>query len=514
MHARPGMLLAIGGGLLACVLLTRQTEYVGFFWDDGFYLAIADWLNPFSATPTWILEWGIRERGYPIFYPLLLALGGADLSHVGRAYFINGLIIFGAYAVTVLWFRERVDSRWVGLGLAAVVILSAGSLKLLNLLFAENLYLLVSIGAFVLWSRKGQSPGALLAAGLLCGAAAATRTIGIALVGAFMLQIVISRPVRGWWPVAAPVIPMAFNEWLRDRLDAPSYLVVWWDQGPGLEPAAWIEFLGDQAVALLQGWGGVFTGFGWSPHHLFLLPLLVLAGLGWGLMLRRYSFETVYLAGYLGIVMIWPFPEHFIRFIYPVLPVALWLAWEGWRWLRGQLFAESLAGRLDLGLVLVLLLVGPVPNLLHLGAKLSAPLPERLASLRRTPEWLETRDRQTGLQILEARRRWMDDARRIRDTVPQGECVITELATLVWVQAVRATRLPDWYGVGEALETPLRTDCNYYYLVPVMLSGESTPAQIDAFVARHDLLHVTPSPRDPSGVEKLGILLRLRRPQE
>jgi len=150
---------------------------------------------------------------------------------------------------------------------------------------------------------------------------------------------------------------------------------------------------------------------------------------------------------------------------------------------------------------------------------LRADLPPELESLRRTTEWMSSRNRDGALEVIKARRGWLDDMDVVEASIPSGECVYSELFAVVMARTSKPVALPPWYSLKEASGATARgatargataRGCGYYYFVPLMLRGGEDLDAVHQFTLQHTLIHRSASPRDPTGRESLGLLLRLQ----
>jgi hypothetical protein len=490
--------------------VTRQAEYAGFYWDDAFYLRMAELLSPWQQHVPAGLHGMVRERGYPLLYPGLLGWLGGGTNALAWTYVLNGLLIGAGWWLLWKWALSALGGRLAAACVLALAIINLQTMQVLNVLLSEHLYVPLSLGCLLAWRQRTLDPRLAMAAALLAGLAAATRGIGIVLPLALSFVVLAGREPRRMLVLLAAWAPWAIERVLWTRLGLPGYGGAMAAALPEADPAAWMAFMAQQATALWDGWTGSLTPVpALARPWLIACALLALAGLvrQW----RKLELEAVYATGYLAIVVLWPFPSQMPRFLLPILPLLVYAAWSAISmlpWRDGASVGRVRMGFLGLGV----LSVTPA-TLVLAAAALAAPLPPELEALRRTPEWMGNPDRAEALEVIRARRGWLDDMRVVDAHVPPSDCVYSELFPVVMARTRATVALPPWHSFDEAIAAVPSAGCGYYYFVPLMLRGAGDPEAVDRFAAMHTLIHRSASPRDPRGKESLGLLLR-RRPAQ
>jgi hypothetical protein len=167
-------------------------------WDGNWYVRIAQ-----SGYET-----GASRAFYPL-YPLLVAgIGRAFGGH----YVVAGVLISLAACAGCMWLLWKLAESKLGRDGAsrAVVLLAVFPMSLfLQAVYAEALYLLLTLAAFVFAERRQ-----FVGAGVCAGAAMATRTAGIALLPALALlawrserrtaalaKLALALPIFALWPL-------------------------------------------------------------------------------------------------------------------------------------------------------------------------------------------------------------------------------------------------------------------------------------------------------------------------
>lgn len=458
-------------GAMAVWLVTPAPP-PGFYWDDTWYLLMAEWLR--ADPETWEMAWTmLAERQYPPLFPFLIVLSGASLADPSAAFAVNAICLALAAGAAIGWFlRERMTVLAAVTG-GAFIVLNPVALHWLPTLFSEHLYLLLSTAALGLAATGRRWAPLWLLIGLLAGLTIATRTVGWALAFSLVVHLLIARRVL---PLVFLAVGTGFGLLMIPFLmvglpPAKSYFTLL-----ALEVSSygWDFFIG-QLQGIAAGWVRLW---GSLPGALLVAAL---AAPGWFLRLRANGPEAGYVPAYLGILLIWPFPEHMDRFLWPLAPavlVAIHALLGRFRPVAGTASPTSLA------VVLVFLLALPTGAGRTL-QRVVEPPPADLAHLSRMPEWTRSSTREQGIETLHVHAALLEDMRAIRELTAPGFCVFSELPALVTAQARRIARASPWSAVSELPDFP--QDCPYYYLMPLGLPG-TTDADVDDLAGTHEAL--------------------------
>ena len=116
---------------------------VGFYWDDTWYLLMAEWLTPESSYRelSWAMMW---VTSYPPLFPLSIAWSGASLVDQQSAFIMNALFLASGTGVAMLWFAREGFSAITMTFAAALVMFNPVTLGYLPILYSEFLFTLLS----------------------------------------------------------------------------------------------------------------------------------------------------------------------------------------------------------------------------------------------------------------------------------------------------------------------------------------------------------------------------------
>ncbi len=293
---------------------------------------------------------GVPHTAYPPGLPLLLLL---PLSLPGPSVLVAQLLVASFAPLSLLavlaWLRKHTPAA--SLPISALTVGSFAFFSLATLgVNSELPYLAVTATALVLAARHQDQPGWCVAAVVaLAVLAVMLRTIGVALPLAFLAAWIHRRmrrvarnstdtlllaggtagliAIAAWFAWGA-VHPPSEENYLRLLLLEDPHV-------PDLGAVSPWEVISRMPRALLMQvahLGELLTGLSWILPSWFS-PLVVVPALAmvvglWRELQRENPVVGWYLLGYGGILLIWPFDEG-VRFLLPVLPMALAVGWNG-----------------------------------------------------------------------------------------------------------------------------------------------------------------------------------------
>lgn len=480
--------VALGFALLHLAIVHQALiPTLHFGGDNAAYLALAESLRGGGYRELW--DPAARSHTqYPPGFPLMLA----SAMTLGVKPWVGFKVLVGFFAaaavgLSYLWAR-RVAGTGTALGVAAILTVGPGVVDQGRWELSDPPFWAMTMLALWAFARLAPAddrhpdnatpaprrtwiaPIALAAGATL--AAYVTRSAGLPLVVA----------AGGWlawrrrWPAlalfAATIAPFGLWWWLRGRTyGAPGYTSFLWYVDPyrpllgRVDAAGFIQrvasnigvYTGQHLPSLLTGW---ITG----AHALLLGAAVVLLALaGWIMRMRRPGVAEVWLALYMGLVLVWPREWAGERFLLPALPMLLVCAAEPVRRAAARVRMPALAGG---AAVLVLILAMPTLRLELVDARLcraeySAENPYPCLK----PETADL----LGL------------AAHLRGRLPQGSAVLVRKPTLFWSESGYAARVYPFSADPDTLVAAARqAGANYVlldytdaistlYLAPVLM---------------------------------------------
>ncbi|MGH8597496.1 MAG: hypothetical protein ACREXT_12635, partial [Gammaproteobacteria bacterium] len=302
--------------------LAVRPEFSGLLADAYIYLLIAAGIEHLGAGATDpALSFLFAHYPFPPLFPMLLAATGAGPDQPAWTYAVNASVLGLAMLFLAYWYRQLGMPRTV----AALLVLVIAALPAVWLtamdVQSEPLYLTLSAACLLALGRDPKP--AWRVAGLACGLAVITRTVGIALLAIFLID---------WWrrgrrsdltPILVALGPIA--TWSVIRLafgfDA-SYLAV--DQALlGDSPSALFPVIKTNALALATYGVRSFDLSGQAYAQIVIATLGGIALLEYLNRLRCSKPDAWYVTCYLSLILCWPYPYHARRFLLMILPLLM-----------------------------------------------------------------------------------------------------------------------------------------------------------------------------------------------
>jgi hypothetical protein len=345
----PVALGCVGALALAAGIAIVDALPVGVVADDSFYVILARALASGEGYRYLNVPGHPAGTHFPPGYPALLAL----LSFVLPAFpasvvafkLLNAVFLAVASVCVARLLRSRagLGAAW-SIGVGAVTAVSVPLLILGNLVLSELCFLAIALVLLLALERLAAEPAPawrVLAIGAAIGACALVRTHGVVLIPAAVIVL----GARRRWRDAALLAAAAFlcllpwQLWVaRHGGTLPSPLLgmydsyaAWWLRGlrtigPSMVPATVVKTTTETSTMLAV----LFSPMrGSAAHAVTLVALGVLAAAACVAVWRRVPVTLLFLAGYLAIVIVWPFQT--ARFVWTVWPLLLALvAVGGW----------------------------------------------------------------------------------------------------------------------------------------------------------------------------------------
>ena len=325
--------------LLLGLLVFEPTLFPGG--DNAGYLILGEALRNGEGYRDLYLPGAPLHIRYPPLLPMMLV----PLGWIGDVLPAKFAMLI-CTALTV-WATAHFGRRWVGKGPA----LAASGLLSVNPTLLEYVHYILSEAPFVLliaaalWlSQRRDGRGAILA--ICAGVAAfATRTAGMAVLMALPLAWLLARQHRrAAWTALVAIGALAgwalYQDWASDQ---PGYLSFLRLVDPYTPEAGTVGLAGLVQRAAENSWAhvsrvlpGIVLGPGESlgPGRILLgLALAVAALSGWASAARRrLGAAEIFTVLYAGLIALWPSVWTDQRFLLPLLPVILLLAFSAlWR---------------------------------------------------------------------------------------------------------------------------------------------------------------------------------------
>jgi hypothetical protein len=362
---------AIALAAVACtaVALAITPHPAGVFQDDGMYVVLARSLAEGDGYRFTNLPNAPHGTHYPPLYPLWLALlwklGPSFPANVQLFKLANALLLgAGAVGAFVLARRQLGFGPWAAALTGAIGAACAPLVWLSAMVLSEPAFL-AALFPLLLLAERAAARGtwrSAVVAGVAGGALGLLRSLGMFLLPALALVLTLQRrwraallvllsgalvlaPWQLWTMAHGDELPPAligkygsYFGWVLDGMRDGGVAYV----------AAVLKTNAKYTAEFLSGSLGLAAAH-WIVRSLAVAVLLTLLALGARALWRRAPVTAVFLAQYVAIVLVWPFPPH--RFYWVIMPLlvftgalgmrALYTAVEG----RGRVYrAAAVAG--------------------------------------------------------------------------------------------------------------------------------------------------------------------------
>jgi len=487
--------------------------YFGWVWTDSLndlggdsavYLLSANHFLPFAA-PNAAAHFFAVTSPYPPLYPILLAiLGGAGSLTI--AHEITAMCLLAGLVALFYWLRfEQLDTP-VSLSVVALIALTPGVYMQALYLHSEMLFFAFTVSAIAALAKFELVPSRrmMLVAAAFAAAATLTRTIGIAMVAASLVWIIVNTKRDRWLAGAVAVTPLLawtiFSPKVEPRV---GYLEIFSQKLAQNLDVGLMAMVSQQATMLADGWRVNLVGEGDNAMGATIVGVIWVVALVWRL--RSGRVDAYFALFYLGVLLLWPFPAERVRFMMPLVPIAL-----AQMVLSAAQLKFSYSGRAmhAAPLAIVLVAVTGLPNLAMVYSHFTEQVPPGMESFRHSPIWYEAATSEQRIESLFTERRFVQGIRDMGAMVPKEECVFGIKPALVGLFAGRIshrTPLPQ-AGIADLGQ------CNFVYMVPF-----ASPTYHEAFYPLHSWqgriqlvkqFSLEPENPDSPAVGVLGIVKR------
>jgi hypothetical protein len=300
--------------------------------DAGSYVVLArKWSPYFPPGDAVLYTWPIQIL--PPGFPWALAITGASKSLWSSHLFVSLCMLASIFLVG--WKVYRRTGRLVGSLLTLGLCLLPGVVTSSMGILSENLYLLLSLVVLLLYSFIKNTEAKVLAWYLLLllflTFVILTRTIGIALITAIVLKTLLDKDIHGKQKIGFLLIAFSsvalwqlwgFINTQSSDLTYSYYL----KQYVGTEVTVFSGLaylwhtMSTNLIQILSSWSHYFS-LSYSNIWFFLssFSLLIFCLIGLGFRLLQRKLDAIYLMFYFAILLIWPNPDQFTRFLHPVV---------------------------------------------------------------------------------------------------------------------------------------------------------------------------------------------------
>lgn len=409
---------------------TWHDDTSGFLTDDAMYLLLADFFSPHYEGNPFLHYLVIHQARFPPVFPLVIGLLGGGSETMGTAHLVVCASFIASAVALYAWASRVLDSRQTGAACLLIYALLPKTLVYVIEIWSEFLYMAMVFAVFILLDvaqrSRHQARQALSACALLIGLALLTRTIGVALLAAFVLYLLVNRVERKYLYIPIAILPPVCWKIIKSFFgyggtyseDLTRYMSM-----DGIATLVLTD-IPRNASLLLESWGRHFAiepGASWGLQGIAVL-LLLLALIGWWRRAAGRQADAYYVVFYIAVVLVWPYPDHATRFLYPILVPALAYLFIGLAAVIPKTEPRLQTGFAAALLLLMLALV--YPNALFVIDRVSEPLPGHIREdFRHTRQWLRGHDIQRPRDEVERRQTVISLIKRLDEHVGPRECI-------------------------------------------------------------------------------------------
>ena len=507
LRAGPIVLIVLMGALYLPWTWSDQLASLGG--DSAVYLLSARDYAP-TLPPDPVVKSIADNSQFPPLYPALLAVTGAA-TDLRIAHAVTTLCLLAAFAAFYASLLSLGLSQGLALATTAIFAVLPGTVQQALQLKSEGLYLALTLGGLTALSRASakQRPGPYWVASGLLAAALLTRSAGIAVLPALLMVLVRCRP-RGWyWMPAVVLLPSLAWTLLRQPEQGYGHVLAAYGQAPA---AAVVRQLAANAQSV--AWGFAANVLQTTTLLWAMIPLSLAAGAVLAWRFCRWQADAWYLAAYLALIVVWPYPSEAQRFCWVVLPWLLgYTVWAA-VWAAARVGAGPVAhGIRGTGVAVLALLVAP--SVAITAQRWFHPAVQANPALVHLPEWYGA-DPGVARAEAELHLEMVRAIQQLGTRVPEGECLYSIKPATVTFYTARESFGPPFDEVDDAafagaFDAPR---CRY-----VLLLAATQPPQFpeayypkERLGERLEIIEARGSGYDASGrvVAALGKLVDLR----
>ena len=394
------------------------SDFVALDSDGAVYLLMADHYSPYMPASA-LTAYVHRVSQFPPLFPLLLALAGGGTGRLAITHLVQSLSLLVALALIARLAWRLSGSMLLATATLLGVALLPKTLLLHSGLWSEFTYMAFAYGALLLAPERDAPLARYWLGALLCACAAATRNAGVVLSVAYALALLLRAPRRAWPALLLLPLPLVLQSLIYSG-GGSAYASLFTERTAGVA-ALWQHLL-ENGTALWHAWQLQFVVQPGMLATALAIALLALALAGAWQRARIVATDAMYLAGYVALLLVWPFPEVMPRLLFPLTPLLLVYAVLGARDLAQGLLATAAPWPALLPLLLVAGVA--LPDTLGLALRYTQAS-GNFAPWRASREWLQAPDLAAARADVNFKRTLITLMRQSATLVPPDECIYT-----------------------------------------------------------------------------------------
>ena len=430
--------------------------------DNAIYFLSANYLSPYSE-PFSVSANIYNNSKYPPLFPLMLGLlGGGDSILV--AHIITTTFLLLAILIFYKWMLVLKFNNVHASFLIIVFSIIPGTYFQALSIHSESIYLLFTLLAilFVELYRKNQNIGHIILASVFISCAFMSRSAGVVLVLAFIVYIIINNINRKLLLTIISVLP-GFLWGVFYKKSESSYSAELINNYSISNMTSLFQKLGVQLEHIQDAWYSTFTQgeFGYPLLNIFAFICFI------GVSVRLYNkkLDGIYVALYLLMISVWPYPSESKRLLFPIIPL---LIVQSSLLIKLFSYKKILNKDIHIGNILLesLLLIIMLPTLFLTINRFNLNISGELEEYKRTNDWYEEN---TTIAIInagmyEAITKGLIDS---MNYVPKDQCVYNIKPSITSLYMYRESKTPPTAEVSDEqfMNSLQESGCQYFYLI-------------------------------------------------
>ena len=461
--------------------------YATTFTDSMDYLFMADFyrMHFYGGGSESVLAY-YRGTRFPPLFPLILgALGaGSEQQHV--ASILSNAIAVAASLAVWRWTRVGTGSPWLAAGFAGALVLQPYFFVLNLSPVSEPLGVLLTASVFALVASTEVARSRILLAALLAGLAPLARAALLPLPIALLVWLACRRkslprpsglagiacvlslfPYAGWYAYRRLLGAQQYEDFLPESSGDGSWHGVVGEIG--IEVGTRVVRLVRAAHDLWCADPGTWT---WVPVSL----LIAAAATGCALRMRHGRADAWFLAGYVTLILLWPFPNEYRRFLILAYPAVLLCAWHAMDALF-QRTDTAKAAQAAAALLATLVVTASLPSWQRFVHRAQMDVDDALLGEKREPGFFLQPTDGGAMAVTEAFGRARLLLMEADSVLPQGACIYSSPTQFARLYGKRASvEYPGDLGSDSERARSELTTCDWFFVSSWGASAYGLPA--------------------------------------
>jgi hypothetical protein len=405
--------------------LSAQNEIVGLMADDAVYLLMADYFSPYYSSLSQNAAFIMETSQFPPLYPILLAVLGANSENVFLAHIITTCCLVSAVVAYYFWIRETQISKTTSLFLALIFICSPASLLMNVDLWSEHFYLFLTMCALLFIEKANTNYKFWLIASILIGLMPLARLVGLTFVVAFFIYLQIHKIKYRYRYIAISIIPFLiwkvvslslFTTEIYEETLMNFYQYDFWLHTKHL--------FFSQLPDLWTGWHECFDIRKNFFSGIVCACILIMSLVTWFLRLLDKRIDSIYVLFYLLLILIWPDPNHNMRFLFVIFPILLYYSYVSLSLVLKFHALQNLKIIINYASILIVVATF-LPTDLYAINRSFAKLPDELESYRASRYLLTVKYSVEAEDTVKILKKTILSYIEASQHIPDGQCVYT-----------------------------------------------------------------------------------------